>query len=304
MKFIYTLVTVIFLAAAFTVRGQNVGVGTTTPDEKLDVNGNIHMRGNLKVNGSFGSDGQVLMNSGGNTGWANIADSYKSEFKNFATYAEAGDYSWVAPAGVTKIMIEAWGGGGGGISSAGGGGGAYIMGVAEVSAGGTVSILVGAGGIAGAANGATSGGRSNIRINTSGYQFSAAGGSAAWLSSYTIRGAGGWFYAYPAANRQYSGMPGQTGELSSFRFERQDETTTFLIYEGGRGGDAGNTKFTGGAPRIAIKKILPSSSVAYTVAPKASHPGGGGGGGSLKLVSGDGAGLGGEGADGMVIIYW
>ena len=36
------------------IYGQNVGVGTNNPTEKLQVNGNINLEGNLKINGVAG----------------------------------------------------------------------------------------------------------------------------------------------------------------------------------------------------------------------------------------------------------
>ena len=43
----------------------NVGIGTITPAEKLDVNGNVNLTGTLKVNNSSGTPGQVLVSNGG-----------------------------------------------------------------------------------------------------------------------------------------------------------------------------------------------------------------------------------------------
>ena len=81
---------------------QNVGIGTLTPGEKLDVNGNVNVQGNVKVNGVSGTDGQVLMtNNTGATVWSDLCD-----FKNIASFTQNG--TWTIPAGVTKIMIEAW----------------------------------------------------------------------------------------------------------------------------------------------------------------------------------------------------
>jgi len=49
----------------------NVGIGTITPTEKLDVDGNIKFSGELKPNGVEGSDGQLLQSRGdGTMQWA------------------------------------------------------------------------------------------------------------------------------------------------------------------------------------------------------------------------------------------
>lgn len=60
--------------------------------------------------------------------------------------APALTYSWVAPEGVTHVMVEMWGGGGGGGTIFGGGGGAYSRGVITVTPGTIYSIVVGRGG--------------------------------------------------------------------------------------------------------------------------------------------------------------
>jgi len=61
---------------------QNVGIGTTSPAEKLDVNGNVNLNGQLKVNGNQGTAGQVLRKDGSNNPvWGDI-----SEFKNLAVF--------------------------------------------------------------------------------------------------------------------------------------------------------------------------------------------------------------------------
>ena len=114
---------------------QNVGIGTLTPGEKLDVNGNVNVQGNVKVNGVSGTDGQVLMtNNTGATVWSDLCD-----FKNIASFTQNG--TWTIPAGVTKIMIELWGGGGGG-AAGGGGGGTYIRTIVIFVSGITVITFV------------------------------------------------------------------------------------------------------------------------------------------------------------------
>ncbi len=74
--------------------------------------------------------------------------------QEFAFDANKPVQTWVAPPGVTQVMVEMWGGGGGGgnadITShcfeAGGNGGAYSRGVIAVIPGETYTILVGSGG--------------------------------------------------------------------------------------------------------------------------------------------------------------
>jgi len=47
-----------------TITGGNVGIGTTTPGEMLDVNGSIKFSGELKPNGVEGAEGQFLQRNG------------------------------------------------------------------------------------------------------------------------------------------------------------------------------------------------------------------------------------------------
>ncbi|MBI2094465.1 MAG: hypothetical protein HYT88_07085, partial [Candidatus Omnitrophica bacterium] len=84
--------------------------------------------------------------------------------KDFATSG-----AFMAPEGVTEIVVQAWGGGGGGGGSAdlqpgcargggGGGGGGYVHGVVEVTPGVTYTVTVGDSGAGGAPGGVGSAG--------------------------------------------------------------------------------------------------------------------------------------------------
>lgn len=58
------------IATSFTCTiafSQNVGIGTTTPVEKLDVSGNIKTTGEIKPNGVAGQSGEVLTSNGNGT---------------------------------------------------------------------------------------------------------------------------------------------------------------------------------------------------------------------------------------------
>src|SRR5689334_14005146 len=120
MKYSFILLIILSSLRSFT---QNVGVGTTTPVERLDVNGNINLTGTIKANGTDGQPNQVLMkNNAGSFVWGDLC-----EYKNSVYYDAVATHSWTVPANVKRITVEAWGSGGGGSSYSGGGGGGYIV---------------------------------------------------------------------------------------------------------------------------------------------------------------------------------
>jgi len=58
----------------------DVGIGTTSPSEKLEVNGDTKVSGNLKVDGSYydsssvaGTSGQILSSTGSGTDWIDVS---------------------------------------------------------------------------------------------------------------------------------------------------------------------------------------------------------------------------------------
>jgi hypothetical protein len=60
--------------AYFTTAGR-MGLGTASPTEKLDVNGNINLNGLLKIDGSSGLAGQVLTSNGASSpSWQSVAN--------------------------------------------------------------------------------------------------------------------------------------------------------------------------------------------------------------------------------------
>ena len=61
----------------------NVGIGTTSPTQKLDVNGTVELN-NLTVAGAQGSDGQLLTSTGSGVAWED-APAGGPTFKTFGT---------------------------------------------------------------------------------------------------------------------------------------------------------------------------------------------------------------------------
>jgi hypothetical protein len=61
---------------AFPSLAQNVGIGTTTPTERLQVNGNLRLSGEIKPGGTAGQAGQVLQSNGNGTmQWNTLSNS-------------------------------------------------------------------------------------------------------------------------------------------------------------------------------------------------------------------------------------
>lgn len=299
MKFFTLLLSSFLSIYAFS---QNVGIGTTNPGEKLDVNGNINVTGTIKTNGTDGTAGQILMkNSSGSLVWGDM-----SEFRNLATFITPGSSTWTVPAGVTRIWVEAWGGGAGGNYYGSGAGGGYISGILTVIPGTSVSYTVGTAGLAGTTS-STAGGNSQIGYSTT--TLTANGGAPSNLATLTgvmTPGAGGSFTVSGAGFNSFIGFQGKPGTTLLPTSYQYNATTFIESCIGGDGGDAANTEKTGGkggsflyntTTGNALRLILPTAGLA---------PGGGGGSGFISIVTlvsvGNNPGT--NGGQGRVIIHY
>lgn len=286
-----------------TFRGNGmVGIRDQNPTYPLDVIGDINTTGALRVNGSAGSEGQVLRSNGNGTmGWADV-----SQYKNFEVfrYTTTGAVqNWIVPAGVTRIKTEAWGGGGygthiflltGETSGAGGGGGGYITGYINVTPGETIQVTVGNGGVSG-----TPGGQSQILVTGPDRLLTAFGGTNGTYNSAQTRfelGMGGGF-SVGSTITTYFGLQGQPGSATKTIFEQRAATEFIRKLEYGNGGNAGNTINTGGIGGFDMGIVSPASNLLRTTGSTGLLPGGGG-------ASVGPGGSGGGGAAGMVIIYY
>lgn len=113
------------------------------------------------------------------------------------TFATAGAATWVAPAGVTSVTVEAWGGGGGGgaatgspAKGGGGAGGQYAKKVLTVVPGASYAIAVGAGGLGGVNVAGGMGGDSTFAATSVVAKGGAGGGVAITNNSCAAAGVG------------------------------------------------------------------------------------------------------------------
>ena len=280
------LLTPVFISA------QNVGIGTVTPAEKLDVNGNINVTGTIKANGVDGVAGQALMkNSAGTFSWGNINQynntlGFRSTSVNINTV-----YSWNVPAGITKIFVEIWGGGGGGAAGGGGGGGGYAASQWTVTPGATVSITVGAAG-AGAATGAVDAidGNSSI-VQIGAVQVLAYGGEG----GHTILGGVPGGFGTNSSGQFVYGQGGQAGDGNHESYGVYNATIYYTAINYGSGGPGGNTVDAQKNGGFKSMNTGTSALIRNVYSQVGTEPGGGGGGDNFG---------GKNGAPGLVIIHY
>ncbi len=298
------------ITATFQAQAQNTGIGTTTPTEKLDVNGNINVAGTIKVNGIDGTAGQVLMkNSSGNLNWGDFGD-----FKNVAAFTDtSGTFiNWNVPAGITRVWVELWGGGGAGLI-AGGGGGGYMSLLFNVTPAQTLLVTVGKGGkdnqtVSGTLTYNQSGGDSRIDISSQ-YYIANGGGGAATSTVFSfiqyIAGVGGGYFTSVSATTSPRGpfyaQSGQSGGIFHNEYNSIGSNQYFrLSYygDGGNSANAGDYMAKGSFEEFSIIISTSSTRTFHNPARAGIFPGGGGGGGP-QLVNDNRA-----GANGLVLIHY
>jgi hypothetical protein len=284
------IISIVMVFAIINGKSQNVGIGTITPAEKLDVNGNVNIQGNLKMNGVAGQSGQVLMtNSSGATVWGST-----SEFKNIIFFST--NSNWIVPAGVTKILVEVWGAGGGGAFGGGGASGMYTRSIINVNPNDGVSVLVGLGGQGAQTTGGTAadGDASAVVVTPNSYVALGGGGAT------SVRpGRAGLLSAAVIPNLLH--IPGDHGEPTTETYAQINATEYARITKFGDGANSTLLNLGGGKGAFLnfnattaqnIKLIQGNQGVLYGA-------GGGGGYGFNNVPPG-----GSKGADGVVIIWY
>lgn len=287
-----TIIFGVFLLTGFSSFSQNVGIGLTTPSEKLDVNGNLNVSGKIKINNIAGQQGQVLTtNSSGNTEWA-----WAGNFQNFQSFINTFATNWTVPAGVTKILVEAWGGGGGGAIGGGGGSGGYVVAQYTVSPGNVVTITCGAGGAGPLTAGGNGGDGSATTVTVVIEQQYAYGGFGAY---YNVPGGGGNPGFVSNLAIQQIGISGEGGSASTESYGPFSTTVFYTAVQFGKGGNAPFATANGGKGGFRTYNSATSVTVKAIRSTIGTRPGGGGGGGGDSIAF-----FGHDGGGGMVIIRW
>jgi hypothetical protein len=213
---------------------------------------------------------------------------------NLQAFTSSGSYT---PAtGVTRVFVEVWGGGGGGggvvannrVSSSGGGGG-YTCGFVDVTASVPITVTVGAGGTGGANTGAngTDGGTSSFgSLSATGGAGGTGSGAGASDAIFFAGGIGG------AGSGGTVNLTGERGGHSYFNYVPPNSTAFPASWRLDLKGGAAPRGGVGGAVTDAT-----GNTSATGVTP------GGGGTGARSQNGGGGATAGGNGANGLVLVW-
>jgi hypothetical protein len=262
---------------------QNVGIGTSNPTQKLDVAGNVNISGTLMANNSAGTSGQVLTSTGSGLAWTTLGS--QMGYKKCKVFT-SGNGSFTIPAGVTEVMVEAWGGGSGGSYNCGGTSGGYARTVQPVSPG-YISYAIGKG----TPGASTTDAGTTIVSFQDGLQLYAYGGGACSTSGVIAlkglaKSGGGTVY------NSFS-MFGNMGESGYSTFGMKNATTYVeIIVEGAGGAPVGMLNanpINGAVHRYDNGNLLYSTSPNTPKTPSAGGPAG-----AIPFA----------GVDGMVIVWY
>lgn len=297
-----TFITSFLLLASLYNFGQNVGVGTTAPTEKLDVNGNINLNGQLKLAGNAGVANQVLAKDGSNNlSWIDLS-GYKNFYFIDCPYLTNSGFTcgfnpWTVPAGVTTIVVECRGGGGGGGSLSGGASGGFVLAKFPVVAGQTVMVKAGLGGNSGSTTFGTPSAAGGASVVTySDISITAQGGDGGRSGNpFTINTASpnyGGGVLVSGSNLQYLPEIGISGNTNRLSYTQVSSTVFGNKVEYGNGGDPPLQPGSGGKGGYQVISSVQNQSMG-AVPVFASGAGGG---------ADENAGANGRG--GRVIVHW
>lgn len=223
-----------------------------------------------------------------------------TDFKNMRTFTQDGQFQ--IPKGTKLVKIEVWGGGGGGSATGGGGGGTFVRSVFTIMDGGEVTVKIGQGGRGGttmAQPGGTTYAQFKGALPTGNANSVSAGGGkgAVYVTGsnpYADEGYGGQEGGCSNYTIGFELIAGEDGEVFQDTYNQSGPNNYVVSRSLGKGGNAGNTEYTGGRGDIILNPANPT----YR---RGGGPGklpGGGGGGSTNPRGGF------NGASGMAIIYY
>ena len=267
----------------------NIGIGNTDPQAKLDIQGTVKI-----VDGTQGAGKVLTSDANGNASWQTISSGTTSQ--NWQVFSSNGTFT--VPAGVTRLLVEAWGAGGGGGGgygrplggSAGGGGGgssgSYSKRYVTVTPGQIINITVGIGGTGGI------GGTPN-NCGTSGTN----GGETIFGSLLTVPG-GKFGTGGCASTGGIGGAAVGNGSAGG------NGGPNLPPYNAGGSGGNGGSVCCGGPVGGRGGVIPPPYTQPYGTNGGNGDFGAGGGGGSGAFFDWNNGGNGGNGGDGLVIVYW
>lgn len=284
MKYYLLIACICFFAVC--TNAQNVGIGTATPAEKLDVSGNVNITGALKVNGNAGTAGSVLTSTGTGLSWGSAMG-----YKKCTQFMTATTTTFTIPAGVTEVMVELWGGGSGGTQQSGGTSGGYARTVQTITPGYEMAVTVGAGSAYGLSS-TLDGGNTQVTFPL-GYMMAYGGTGVVADGFATLPKSGTAAVSLPATFFMY-GNSGTTTQV----FYSQKSATVFVTKDvfGNGGAPVGMFNSSEATGDIRVQENGVPNTFYSRNGNHAKNPSGGGAAG----LSGGGW----NGADGMVLIWY